>query len=52
VYECLPECMSMYHMHAGACRGQTKALDPQRLDLQMVVSHRMDAEKPDSALNH
>lgn len=32
------ECMQLHHKNAEACRGQNRALDPQELELQLVVS--------------
>lgn len=34
----------MHHIHAKACRGQTKVLDPLELDLLLVMSHYVGAE--------
>lgn len=39
VYACIPECMCICHMHAGACRGQKTASDPLQLELQMGVGY-------------
>lgn len=40
VYECLPACVYMHHIY-GLVPSETtkKVLDPQELELQMVVSH-------------
>lgn len=35
---CVPACLYVYHMYAGARGGQKGALDPLRLQLQMLVS--------------
>lgn len=32
------ECVQLHHKNAEACRGQNRALDPQELELQLVVS--------------
>ena len=40
VYECLPACMYMHHIHGLVPSDSTKkVMDPQELELQMVVSH-------------
>lgn len=38
VYECLPSCMTVYHV-CIVLRGQKRVLDPLGLELNMVVSH-------------
>lgn len=35
---CVPACLYVYHMYAGARGGQKGALDPLGLQLQMLVS--------------
>lgn len=38
VYVCVPECMSVYQVCAGAQGGQIRTLDPLNLELKMIVS--------------
>lgn len=40
--------MSVHHMHAWACGGQKKALDPLKLELWSAVSHHVGARKTKS----
>lgn len=40
----LPTCMSTYHMHASAHRGQNRMLDLWKLELQVVVKHHLSGE--------
>lgn len=42
--------MCVYYVHAGVCRSQKRVFEPLVLELQVVLSHCVDAEvKPRSS---
>lgn len=46
MYMCVPACLYVHHMHAGADKGQQQRVsDPAELELQVVLSGHEDAGK-------
>jgi hypothetical protein len=45
MYECFPEYMSVYHMHAWCHRIQKRALDLLGWELQVIMGHHVGARK-------